>query len=99
MKLSIIASGLALASTALGRSASCITRQQAKQLVERYSTIMQHINSDLGDPTATAEALLIPEYQEISDSILSLEGAPVRCQYYHFKLRNPANQNNYSSVA
>jgi hypothetical protein len=78
MKFSIVATALALASTALSSPINgCVTMSQAKTVVNRYIGIQNHEGSDLGDAQTTAEKLLVKNYQEISDSILSLERQPV----------------------
>lgn len=77
MKFTIIATALALASTALSAPNGCVTKKQAQAVVDRYIGIQSQAGSDLGDAKTTAEKLLVKNYQEISDSILSLERLPV----------------------
>ena len=78
MKFSIVATALALASTALSSPVTgCVTMKQAKTVVNRYRGIQTQAGSDLGDAQTTAEKLLVKNYKEISDSILSLEQEPV----------------------
>ena len=78
MKFSIVATACALASTALAAPSSCVNMAQAKTIVNRYIGIQSQAGSDLGDWQTTARLLMVKNYQEISDSILSLEKAPVR---------------------
>lgn len=79
MKLSIFATAIALASTALSAPTNgCVSMKQAKTIISRYTGIITHQGSDLGTAQQTAEQLLVRGYEEISDSILSLEQQPVR---------------------
>ena len=85
MKFSIVASALALASAVASAPAEekrglsgCISQHEANKFVKRFSGILDHQGSDLGNFTQTAEKLLAPQFQEISDSINSLAGIPVR---------------------
>jgi hypothetical protein len=81
MKFTILATALALASTALSApTTGCVTKKQAQTLVTRFIGIQNHEGSDLGTAQETAEKLLVKNYQEISDSILSLEKRPVRSE-------------------
>lgn len=83
MKYSYIVSALGLASsvfaapTEVRRSdwSACIPQADAESLVDKYISILTH--SDITTANATAQAILADDYQEISDSILSLEGQPV----------------------
>jgi hypothetical protein len=60
------------------RQDECLCQSDAEKIVTEYIAILSHTWSDLGDANATAQALLDDNYQEISDSVLSLEGLPVR---------------------
>jgi hypothetical protein len=53
----------------------CIPQWKAEKIVSQFIEILQH--PDIPAANATAQALLADDFQEISDSILSLEGAPV----------------------
>lgn len=92
MRFSFVAATLALASSALagplaardnswgnwgnGNCASnCLSQATAESIVNQYISILAH--TDATAANATAQALLADDYQEISDSILSLEGQPV----------------------
>jgi hypothetical protein len=55
---------------------ACIPQWKAEKIVSSFIEILQH--PDIPAANATAQALLADDFQEISDSILSLEGAPVR---------------------
>jgi hypothetical protein len=56
----------------------CLCQEDAETIVTEYIAILSHAGSYLGDANTTAQALLDPNYEEISDSVLSLEGLPVR---------------------
>lgn len=56
---------------------NCLAQSEAQKLVDEYIAILSHTSSSIGDANATAQAILDNGYQEISDSILSLEGQPV----------------------
>lgn len=56
---------------------NCLAQSEAETLVNEYIGILSHTGSSIGDANATAQAILDNNYQEISDSILSLEGQPV----------------------
>lgn len=78
MKFSLIAAAaLGLASSAFAAPAwgNCLAQSAAEDIVNQYITILSH--PDISAANATAQALLADDYQEISDSILSLEGQPV----------------------
>ncbi len=77
MKFTIVATALALASTALSAPGKCVSISEAQAIVNRYVGIQTQAGSDFGNATETAEKLLVKNYEEISDSILSLEKAPV----------------------
>ena len=78
MRFSIIATALAiLAPTALAAPTSCISKSQAQTVLNRFIAIQKHEDSDIGTPQETGEQLLVENYQEISDSILSLMQAPL----------------------
>jgi len=78
MKFSTIASGLALASAAAASPLQrCLTQQQGNTIVNKFISILEDKSYNGQSANATAEALIANDYVEISDSILSLEGAPV----------------------
>jgi hypothetical protein len=85
MKFTILATALALASTALSAPGGCVTKSDAQTLVNRYIGIQNHQGSDLGTAEETAQQLLVKNYQEISDSILSLEQQPVSSELERWK--------------
>lgn len=60
------------------RDEYCLCQEEAETIVADFIGVLDHQGSGLGDANATAQALLDDSYQEISDSILSLEGQPVR---------------------
>jgi len=62
-----------------------LSQDFADDVVAKFITILDH--SDVATANATAQALLADGYQEISDSILSLEGQPVRIWYTHWQRR------------
>jgi len=55
----------------------CVTQQQAESVVNKIINIFEHL-PNTNAANATAQALLAPNFQEFSDSILALEGRPVR---------------------
>lgn len=82
MKFSYILSAFALTSTAFAAPtvarrdwSNCIAQSTAEDLVNGYISILAH--TDVATANATAQKILADDYQEISDSILSLEGQPV----------------------
>ena len=60
-----------------GYKNQCLSQDQANDIVGKFITILNH--PDVPAANATAQALLSDKFQEISDSILSLEGQPVCC--------------------
>lgn len=83
MKFTTIAAAtLALATSAFAAPSSwgswpnCLAQSEAESIVNQYISVLAHSNVQTAN--ATAQALLTNDYQEISDSILSLEGQAVR---------------------
>ena len=77
MKFSLVAAaGLSFVSTVAG-SQRCLKSHTAMKLVNRYASVLQHIDSDIGNATVTANVVIANGYTETSDSILSLEQKPV----------------------
>jgi hypothetical protein len=56
----------------------CLSQHTANKIVRKFITILQHL--DVPAANQTAQALLADDFQEISDSILSLQGQPVSNQ-------------------
>ena len=54
----------------------CLSQSTAENIVGQFITILNHY--DVPAANATAQALLAEDFTETSDSILSLEGRPVR---------------------
>lgn len=54
----------------------CLSQDQANSIVGQFITGLQH--PDVPAANATLQALLADDFKEVSDSILSLEGQPVR---------------------
>ena len=80
MKLAIYFASLLAVTGAVAirkRDGYCLCQEDAETIVADFIGILDHQGSGLGDANATAQALLDDSYQEISDSILSLEGLPV----------------------
>lgn len=78
MKFTTVAAAtLALATSAFAAPtwSNCLAQSEAESIVNQYISILTH--SDIQTANATAQALLADDYEEISDSILSLEGQPV----------------------
>lgn len=79
MKFTTIATAtLALATSAFAAPSSwgswpnCLAQSEAESIVNQYISVLAHSNVQTAN--ATGQALLTDDYQEISDSILSLEG-------------------------
>ena len=94
MKASFFASALTLLSAAVAaplaapeledRSASnlCLTMKEAETIVTRYISTLTQEDSDLGDYLTTASEIVTENYQETSDSVLSLMGStPVSASF------------------
>lgn len=60
-----------------GLRSTCLTEQEARQFVERFSGVLDQTGSDLGDTNVTARALVAEDFVEYSNSILSVQGLPV----------------------
>ena len=106
MRFATIVASLALTATAVIASPveslkrsyggyECLCQNDAEKIVTEYIAILAHNSSDLGDANATAQALLDPNYSEISDSVLLLEGLPV---YFQCSLSLSTITNKSSSV-
>lgn len=54
----------------------CLSQHQANGIVSQFIVGLQH--PDVPAANATLQALLADDFKETSDSILSLEGQPVR---------------------
>ena len=77
MKFTLGITALSLASSTIAApSAACFTEESAQELVTRFSGVLTHQGSDLGDAETTAYALFATGYEEISDSFLSLMQNP-----------------------
>lgn len=59
------------------RSFGCLNTFTAQQIVNQYSSILQNQSYNGQSPQATAQQIIASNYIEYSDSILSLEKAPV----------------------
>ena len=75
MKFASVFSVLASAATALATWENC-PKFDATEIVNNYINILSHLPT-LEAANATAQALLVENYSETSDSILTLEGLPV----------------------
>lgn len=88
MKFTLITAAFGFASSVVaftpgrpGWLKQCLPQSKAESIVDGFITILEHY--DVAAANATAQTLLADDYQEISDSILSLEGKPVRfCLLY-----------------
>ncbi|KAH9826053.1 hypothetical protein Tdes44962_MAKER03836 [Teratosphaeria destructans] len=84
MKAHSIASTLAFTTAAFAghdnvvQYPGILTQWQANTIVGKYSAVLQGQGYDGMTISQTAASVVAPNYVEISDSILSLEGAPVR---------------------
>lgn len=61
----------------MGLKSNCLSQDEARQFVKRFSGVLDHTGSDLGDAGVTARALVSEDFVEYSNSILSLQGLPV----------------------
>jgi hypothetical protein len=75
------------------RPKKCLTQAQADQYVERFTHVLEHTDSDLGDYLTTVDVLLSENFQEISGSINSLAGFDVSIAPATSS-RNPKPKNN-----
>lgn len=88
MKLTSIVLGLAAATpTALatpggrwhgGGHGYCLSYYEAETIVNKFISILENVDYKGQSPAVTAKQVVAEDYIEYSDSILSLEGAPVR---------------------
>ena len=89
MKSTIFASALALATSAsaaaianptfsLPQFCPCLPDSQASTIVAKFVSILEGVEYQGQSPNVTASQVVAPNYVEYSDSILSLEKAPVR---------------------
>jgi hypothetical protein len=53
------------------------SKSQADKFIQRFTGVLTHEGSDLGDYLTTADKLLASNFVEISGSINSLAGFPV----------------------
>ena len=56
----------------------CLTQADANQISSRFAAILNKTDSDIGNYTQTAEAVIGEHYYAVSDSILSLNNLTVR---------------------
>lgn len=83
MKLTLLASCLSLAATISAaptleeRQFGCLLPSKAQAIVNKYISILQNQTYNGQSPVATANQIIASNYVEYSDSILSLEKAPV----------------------
>lgn len=82
MKFFTVLATLVAASAAIAlpkvqrRTGECLSQADAETLVDQYASVLAHL-PDTATANATAQSILADDYDEISDSILSLEGQPV----------------------
>ena len=85
MKLTTIATSLALVASALAAPAvrldspqesQCLCQQDAETFLNRFIPAFQHL-PDIPTANKTLQEIVAPHFVDISDSILSLEGRPV----------------------
>jgi hypothetical protein len=84
MKLNTILASLAAIAYATasptekrGGYGNCLTDEQANTIVAKYASILEGVEYQGQSPNVTAEQVVAKNYVEYSDSILSLEDAPV----------------------
>lgn len=56
----------------------CLTSSEANTIVAKFASVLEAVDYNGQIPNVTAVQVLAPNYVEYSDSILSLEHAPVR---------------------
>lgn len=96
MKFTLLTSAMALATAAFAapadnlaeRSLFCVSQSQAEQFIKRFIGVLTKQGSDLGDYLTTVDKLLADDFQEISDSINSLAGFPVRTNTHNQSISN-----------
>ena len=77
------------------RTFFCVSQSDAEKFIDRFIGVLTKQGSDLGDYLTTVDKLLAPNFQEVSDSINSLAGFPVRAvqrHYSHLGFHRFANQ-------
>ena len=82
MQITLLASAFALFATTFASPPGygnnrCITQQQAEKAVDKIINIFGHLPNQ-NAANASAQAFLSSDFQEFSDSVLALEGRPVR---------------------
>jgi hypothetical protein len=91
MRLSTIFSGALLAASAIAAPGkggwgpwnggpNCLSPAQVKSLIDGYTYLL--VNPGGPDFNSTANAILTPDFQVFSDSILYLSGRPVRNNFF-----------------
>lgn len=55
----------------------CLTDAHAQTFMNRFISILQHTDTDLGDYITTAQKIITDDFQEISDSINMLANKPL----------------------
>ena len=79
MKYSILLAGLATVSSVLAAPEKrwCLTDSKANTIVAKFQSVLEGVDYNGQSPNITAKQVVAKNYIEYSDSILSLEGAPV----------------------
>lgn len=73
-----LAATSAVSATAIEkRYGGCLTTHQATTIVNKFISILEGVDYNGQIPNITAEQVVASNYVEYSDSILSLENAPV----------------------
>lgn len=103
MKSTFFASALALATSAsaaaianpepglsLPQFCPCLTDYQATTIVNKFVSILEGVEYQGQSPNVTAQQVVAPNYVEYSDSILSLEKAPVGQITSKYRFRSAA---------
>ena len=94
MKLFQLVSVLAAAAVASAapvleeRSIGCLNQFSAQQLVNQYISILENQTYYGSSPQQTAQKIIASNYLEYSDSILSLEKAPVCAVVSYYRSRD-----------
>lgn len=85
MKFTVVAAIAAFAASAAAapevatekRWFGCLNQWQAETIVNKYISILEGSDYNGQSPNVTADQIIAEDYTEYSDSILSLEKAPV----------------------
>lgn len=72
----VLASAATVSAATMLATREICPKVNATEIVDKYIQVLSHLPTIEG-ANATAQALMVDNYSEISDSILALEGLPV----------------------